>query len=85
MSDYLEIRTTIPDDAEDELAQALSSWPILGVDLVPQDAGRIDVGIWIPSGDDRLVHQILSLITAFSSDTVRLKEHLAEDWSAQWR
>lgn len=85
MSDYLEIRTTISDDAEDELAQALSCWPVLGVEIVPQDAGRIDVGIWIHTGNDRLVQQILSLMSAFSSDAVRLQEHLAEDWSAQWR
>jgi len=85
MSDYLEIRTTISDDAEDDLAQALCTWPILGVDIVPGIAGRVDIGVWIPTGDDRLADQIQSVLSSFSSDAVRLQEHVADDWSAQWR
>ncbi len=85
MSDYLEIRATIPDDREDELAEALSSWPILGVDIVPLEAGRIDVGVWVKSGDDRLVEEIRTVLNAFCTGRVRLQGHGADDWSAQWR
>jgi len=85
MSDYLEIRATIPDDREDELAEALSSWPILGVDIVPLEGSRTDVGVWVTSGDDHLVEEIRAVLGAFSAERVRLQGHAADDWSAQWR
>jgi ribosomal protein L11 methyltransferase len=85
MSDYLEIRATIPDDREDELAETLSRWPILGVDIIPQQAGRLDVGVWITSGDDRLTEEVRVVLNAFSPGPVRMQGHVADDWSAQWR
>lgn len=85
MSDYLEIRTTISADCEDKLADAFSSWPILGVEIVPRQADRIDVGVWVTSGSDRLVEEIRTVLNAFSPEGVRVQGHAADDWSAQWR
>ncbi len=85
MPDYLEIRSTIPENCEDELAEALSSWLVLGVDLVPQITGTLDVGVWINAGDAHLMERIRSVLNAFSSDIPRVREHTADDWSAQWR
>jgi len=85
MSDYLEIRATILEDREDELAEALSSWPILGVDIVPLQTGRIDVGVWVTSGDERLVEEVRTVLKAFCSGLVLVQGHAADDWSALWR
>ena len=85
MSDYLEIQGNLPEDVEDQLAESLSSSRILGVQVVPQSAGRIDVAVWVESGDDRVVGQVRSILKALDSGAVCVREHPDEDWSAEWR
>jgi len=85
MSDYVEIRGTLPDDVEDGLAESLSSFPVLGVQIMPNGDGRIDVGVWVKATDAPVVAQAQRVLSEFGADTVRVREHLAEDWSAEWR
>jgi ribosomal protein L11 methyltransferase len=85
VSVYLEIQGNLPEDAEDQLAESLSSSRILGVQVVPQSAGRIDVAVWVEPGDDRVVEQVRSVLKALDSGAVCVREHPDEDWSAEWR
>ena len=85
MTDYLEIRGTIPASAEDDLAAELSRWSILGVSVEPGADDRVDVGVWVGASDGGLVGRIDDLLTALGSNQVESFERRSRDWTARWR
>ncbi len=85
MSDYLEIQTILREEDEDRLAEELSSLAILGVQVVAAENGRIRVGVWIEAGADRLAQRVQSVLRTLGSESVQCLEHVAGDWSAEWR
>ena len=85
MSDYVEIQGTLPDDVEDGLAESLSFFPVLGVQIMPKGDGWIDVGVWVKATDDPVVTQVRRILSEFGADAVRIREYPTEDWSAEWR
>jgi ribosomal protein L11 methyltransferase len=85
MSDYIEIRTNLPEATEDQLAEAFAALAVLGVQVAPQDGGRIDVAVWVRAGDEAVVESIESVLRNLDSDAVRIREQPEKDWSAEWR
>ena len=85
MSDFIEIRADLPTDAEDQLAEALGSTAILGVQIDPGGTGRIEVAVWVGAGNDRKTHEVESILTALGSGAVRVREQADRDWSVEWR
>lgn len=85
MSDFLEVHGLIPNEAEDELAEALSSIPVLGASLEENGVGWKTVGVWILPGDDSLAEQIRAVLESLGCRSVTIREHPADDWSAIWR
>ena len=85
MLDYVEIHTRLHEDQENKLAESLSSLSILGVQVVPEAGGRIGVGVWVESGNDRVVEDVQSILKECGAETVSSSEHADDDWSAEWR
>lgn len=85
MAEYLEIRGTIPKEAEDGLAGELSRWSILGVSIEPEADGRVEVGVWVGESDGHLVERIQKLLTDLGASSVASYSREARDWSAEWR
>jgi ribosomal protein L11 methyltransferase len=85
MSDFIEIRADLPTDAEDQLAEALGSTAILGVQIDPGGTGRIEVAVWVGAGNDRKTHEVESILTALGSGAVRVREQADRDWSVEWQ
>jgi len=85
MSEFIEICADLPADAEDQLAQALGSTAILGVQIDPGGTGRIEVAVWVGAGNDRKTHEVESILTALGSGAVRVREQADRDWSVEWR
>lgn len=85
MLDYVEIHTRLREDQEDQLAESLSSASILGVHIVPERDGWINVGVWVKAGNDDLVEQVQSILNDCGGEVVRFREHADDDWSAEWR
>lgn len=85
MPDYVAIHATLPDDAEETLAEALSSSPILGVQLAAAGPGLVEVSVWAEAGDPATVRRVEEVLRACGSPEVRRMEHDGEDWSARWR
>ena len=53
MSEYIEIRASLPEETEDQLADAFTAAAILGVQIEPVSGGRIDVAVWLQTGSER--------------------------------
>jgi ribosomal protein L11 methyltransferase len=85
MSDYIEIRADLPEDVEDQLAEAFASVAILGVQIDPGSAGRIEVAVWVGAGNALDAHEVESILTALDSGATRVREQADRDWSAEWR
>lgn len=85
MSDYIEIRGTIPEAVEDGLAEALSLRPVLGVRVEPRGNGFSDVGVWVKEDDDDLAEEIRGVLGALGSGPTERFSRESEDWSAEWR
>lgn len=85
MSDFIEVHGLISDEAEDELAEALSLLPVLGADLGEDGAGWKKVGVWIHAGDDSLTERVRTILEGLGCTSVTTREHAADDWSASWR
>ena len=85
MSEYIEIRADLPTDIEDQLAEAFASAAILGVQIDPGSAGRIEVAVWLEAGSERHAHEVESILTALGSGAVRVRNQADRDWSAEWR
>ena len=85
MPDYVEIRAVLPTDEEDRLAGLLSPLSILGVQLVPNEDGWIQAGVWVEAGNTRVVVQVQSVLRVCGAESVRKSEHADDDWSAEWR
>lgn len=85
MSEYIEIRADLPTDIEDQLADAFASAAILGVQIDPGSAGRIEVAVWVEAGSERHPHEVESILTALGSGAVRVRYQADRDWSAEWR
>jgi ribosomal protein L11 methyltransferase len=41
--------------------------------------------VWIETGADRLAQRVQSVLRTFGSEFVQCVEHVADDWSAEWR
>lgn len=85
MSEYIKISASLPEDTEDQLAEAFSSAAILGVQIDAGIVGRIDVAVWVEAGSDGVAHEVESILTALGSGAVRVREQVDRDWSAEWR
>lgn len=85
MSEFIEIRADLPADAEDQLAEALGSTAILGVQIDPGGTGRIEVAVWVGAGNDSDAREVESILTALGSGAVRVREQADRDWSVEWR
>lgn len=85
MSEYIEIRANLPEDAEDRLAEVFASTAILGIQTEPRSDGRIEVAVWVGTGCDGAEKEVDSVLRALGSETVRIREQADRDWSAEWR
>ncbi len=85
MSEYIEIRTSLPEETEDLLAEAFIAAPILGVQIEPARGGRIDVAVWLGAGGKDAADEIQSILTALGSGPIRVRRQADRDWSAEWR
>lgn len=85
MPGYTEIRTTIRETAEDDLAEALSQLGVLGVQVAPRGDERMDVSVWTRAGEDALAMEIQEVLRSLGSDDVQRNHRESEDWSADWR
>jgi ribosomal protein L11 methyltransferase len=85
MSDYIEIRGTIPEAVEDGLAESLSLRSVLGVRVEPRGNGLSEVGVWVREGEENLAEEIRVLLGALGAGAAKRFSREAEDWSARWR
>jgi len=85
MSDYIEIRGTIPEAVEDGLAESLSLRSVLGVCVEPRGNGFSDVGVWVNQDDEGLAEEIRGVLGALGADSTQRFSRESEDWSAEWR
>jgi ribosomal protein L11 methyltransferase len=85
MAVFVELESILPAAAEDELAQCLSSLPVLGVHLEPRSIDRVRVGVWLDGGDDTPVGKVIEILEQCGSKWVRRREQASTDWSVRWR
>jgi len=85
MSEYIEIRADLPGNAEDQLAEALESVAILGIQIESGSAGRIEVAVWVGAGSGCTAHEVESILTVLGSGVARVRKKADRDWSAEWR
>jgi ribosomal protein L11 methyltransferase len=85
MSEHVEIRASLPEDTEDRLAEVFASIPILGIQIVPESHGRMDVAVWAEAGCDAASEEVESVLRALGCDAIRVRKQTDRDWSAEWR
>jgi ribosomal protein L11 methyltransferase len=85
VTEYLEIRGTIPESGEATLAELLSSLPILGVQVLPPDSGSVTVEVWLRGNDVRVADQVESVLAHLGSVVLQRRSRREEDWAAGWR
>lgn len=85
MGDFVEVRGSIPEALEGDLADELSSLAVLGVQIEPADSEVSHVSIWAHAGDSELIEGIREVLIGLGSNTVECVPTPARDWSKGWR
>jgi len=85
MSEYIEIHANLPQETEDQLADAFAAAAILGVQIEPVSGGRFDVAVWVGAGSEGAAQEVQSILTGLGSGPLRVRKQADRDWSAEWR
>lgn len=85
MSEYIEIHANLPEETEDQLADAFAAAAILGVQIEPASGGRFDVAVWVGAGSEGAAQEVQSILTGLGSGPLRVRKQADRDWSAEWR
>lgn len=85
MSEYIEIHANLPEETEDQLADAFAAAAILGVQIEPVSGGRFDVAVWVGAGSEGAAQKVQSILTGLGSGPLRVRKQADRDWSAEWR
>ena len=85
MGDFVEVRGSIPEVLEGDLADELSSMAVLGVQIEPAAPGVSHVSVWAHTGDAELIDGIRGVLFDLGSETVACIPTPARDWSGRWR
>lgn len=85
MGDFVEVRGSIPETLEGDLAGELSRLAVLGVQIEPTDSGDSHISVWAHEGDAELIEGIREVLFGLGSETVACIPTPAHDWSERWR
>ena len=85
MTAYVKLDGTVEAGSEDALADALSSLPVLGIQLRPEADGRARAEVWLAMADAGYAAVVAQSLRRLGATTIGRSEHVAEDWAARWR
>jgi ribosomal protein L11 methyltransferase len=85
MGDFVEVRGSIPEALEGDLADELSSLTVLGVQIEAADAGVSHVSVWAHEGDAELIERIRDVLSGLGAEATECLLTPEHDWSAGWR
>jgi ribosomal protein L11 methyltransferase len=85
MSDFVEVRGSIPEALQEDLAAELSGLAVLGVQIEQVEPGQADVSVWVSADDAALLETTREVLRGLGSDATECVPTPAHDWSAGWR
>ena len=85
MTAFVKLDGIVAAGSEDDLAEALSPLPVLGIQILPAAGGLARVEVWLALADVGHADAVESILRGLGSPRVGRCDHEAEDWSARWR